>query len=358
MSESSGAMIDLVEAAYDLDAEERAWLPNVMEAGLSVLDQGLGVAGGIYTRPLDGGEVTLHQLHVASGPDDFAVRQAKVTAECPAEVQQACTRPGICITLSEAAGKKYALGVESWTRHHDPAKDALGLSAVDPNGQGALIIAPLAERTTLRGHVRHRWQMIGAHLTTGYRLRRGIERLHHAQSKLEQGEGNGSLVPPTETGLPHNAEAVLDPRHFDVTEAVGSARGAEANAALRHAARLVDRARGPMRDTEPEEALGLWKSMVEGRWSMVDWFDTDARRFVLAVRNAPEVGDPRGLTTRELQVATYAALGDSRKLIAYRLGVSSSRVSEVLRRVRRKLGVESDAEMMLRLRPLLDMEPP
>ena len=47
---------------------------------------------------------------------------------------------------------------------------------------------------------------------------------------------------------------------------------------------------------------------------MVDWFDSDQRRFVLAGPNPPELGNPRGLTERELQVATYAALGESGKL--------------------------------------------
>jgi hypothetical protein len=146
MDRNTSTMIDLAEAAYDLDAEEMEWLPKVMEAGLPILDHGLGVAGGIFTRPLDGGEVTLHQLHVAAGPADFAIRQAKVTAECPPEIQQACTRPGICMTLSEAAGEKYKYGVESWTRHHDYAKDALGFDEVKAAQAGtfSLWIRPFA----------------------------------------------------------------------------------------------------------------------------------------------------------------------------------------------------------------------
>ena len=337
----------MVEAAYDLDAKDHDWLPAVMNAGISVLDQGLGVAGGIYTRPTNGGEVTLHQLHVASGPEDFAIRQAKVAAECPPEVQQACTRPGICITLSEAAGDRYALGLESWARHHAPSKDALGLSAVDPNGLGTLIIAPLPERTKLRGPERLRWQMIGAHLTTGYRLRRGVAALN------DQPEPE-----PSQVMLPYQAEAVLDPKGFEVKEAVGEAKDAQAREALREAAVQVDRARGRMRTTDPEEALRIWRSMVEGKWSIVDWFDSDARRFVVAVRNAPEVGDPRGLSPRELQAATYAAFGESGKLIGYRLGLSTSGVSRVLLRVRQKLGVETHADLVQRLRVLLDIAPP
>ena len=113
-----------------------------------------------------------------------------------------------------------------------------------------------------------------------------------------------------------------------------------------------------MRDSDPEESLRIWHGMVQGRWSIVDWFDSDARRFLVAVRNPPEVGDPRGLSSRELQAATYTALGESAKLISYRLGLSTSGVSRVLHRVKRKLGVETNAELIRRLQLLLEIAPP
>jgi DNA-binding CsgD family transcriptional regulator len=327
---AQSALIDLAEAAYDLDVDEAAWLPRVMEAGLPVLNHGLGVFGGVYTRPLDGGALTLHQLHVAAGSEDFVVRQARVAADCPPEVQQACTRPGICTTLSEAAGEKYASAVESWTRHHQGSKDALGLSAVDPDGQGAMIAVPLAERTRLAGAIRERWQMVGAHLATGYRLRRRL--------RCAQNDG-------VETGLPLDGEALLDPKQFTVKEATGEAEGGDVRQALRDAAVLADRARGAMRRTRPEEALQIWTSLIGGRWSLVDWFDSDDRRFVVALSNPPDLKDPRGLTDRESQVATFAALGDSGTLIAYRLGISKARVSVLLKHAMRKLGVSTQIEL-------------
>jgi len=328
-------VIDLAEAAYDLGVEESRWLPRVMEAGLPILDRGLGVFGGVFTRPLDGGAVALHQLHVAAGTADFAARQARVAADCPPEVQQACTRPGICMTLSEAAGEKYASAVESWTRHHEGSKDALGLSAVDPDGQGAMIAVPLAKRTRLRGSERERWQMIGAHLAAGYRLRRSLQKL-----ELEDRKGS----------LPLDADAVLDPRRFELKDARGEAQARTAREALRQAAVLVDQARGKMRTSEPIEALEIWTSLIDGRWSLVDWFDSDERRFVIALRNPPGLRDPRGLTRREAQVATFAALGESGKLIAYRLGVSQPRVSALLRRAMRKLGARTRSELTEKLR--------
>ncbi|MBW1762562.1 MAG: response regulator transcription factor [Deltaproteobacteria bacterium] len=145
---------------------------------------------------------------------------------------------------------------------------------------------------------------------------------------------------------------MLDPKRFSIMEAVGDAKESEATKALREAAIVVDRARGRMRKTDPDEALRIWKSLVEGRWSMVDWFDSDARRFVLAIRNPPGINDPHGLTKRESQVSAYAALGESGKLIGYRLGISTSRVSAVLKDAMRKLRVHTQAELVEKMRGL------
>jgi len=71
---------------------------------------------------------------------------------------------------------------------------------------------------------------------------------------------------------------------------------------------------------------------------------------VLALPNAPRVSDPRGLTERESQIVAYAVLGQTNKMIAYRLGLSQSRVSTLLRSVMRKLNVQTRAQLVLKMR--------
>jgi DNA-binding CsgD family transcriptional regulator len=83
---------------------------------------------------------------------------------------------------------------------------------------------------------------------------------------------------------------------------------------------------------------------------MVDWFDSDGRRFVLAHPNPPDLRDPRGLTERERQVATYAVLGETNKLISYRLGISQPKVSTALKSAMRKLGVQTRPQLVEKLR--------
>jgi DNA-binding CsgD family transcriptional regulator len=62
------------------------------------------------------------------------------------------------------------------------------------------------------------------------------------------------------------------------------------------------------------------------------------------------IGDPRGLTEREAQVVTYAALGESGKIIGYRFGLSTSTVSSLLLSAMHKLGVSSQAQLAEKMR--------
>jgi len=228
-------------------------------------------------------------------------------------------------------------GLQAFRPYLAGAKDLLALTAVDPNGFGLSLTAPLPEVTNLTGRDRATWQMIGAHLVSGFRLRQGLQEVHDTLAR--------------HTRLPDNAEAIVDPKKFEITDAVGDATDRNMGEFIREAARLIDKARGRLRREDPERALEMWKALVEGRWSMVDWFDSDGRRFVLAHPNAPDLKDPRGLTERERQVATYASLGETNKLIGYRLGISQPKVSTTLRSAMRKLGVQTRPQLVEKLRP-------
>jgi DNA-binding CsgD family transcriptional regulator len=213
-------------------------------------------------------------------------------------------------------------------------KDGMIVTAIDPYGVGFYISLHLPEVTKLSEKERARWRMVGAHLAAGFRLRRGLD---------EHG------APTADRGV-DEAEAILDPRSFSLAHAKGPALNADARERLRDAAVRLDRARGSLRKSDPEKSLEAWWALLHGRWSLVDWFDIDGRRFVLAHPNPPNVGDPRGLTQREAQVVAFAALGESQKLIRYRIGVSESLVSRALASAMHKLGVTTQAQLVEKLR--------
>ena len=341
MERVTSAVIDFAEAAYDLDASQSGWLRRLLQVGLPLFDHGLSVVGVEYARPPNGGPVVPRQFHVVSGPQDFPEHYAKAVSELPVNVTRWFLRPGTAGTLSEIS-TRYPGAFAAIGRHFNHGKDGLQVTAVDPNGLGVHILAALPRVTRLAGRSRERWQMLAAQVCAGHRLRRAI-----AASRSDQ---NGKAA------LPHNAEAVVDPKRFEVTDAVGVARKKGLAGKLRNAVVQSDRARGRLRSDDPHQALEIWKALVQGRWSMVDWFDSDGRRFVLAVPNPPDVVDPRGLTEREMQVVTYAIFGHSNKFIAYQLGISGARASLLLSSSMRKLGARTQAQLVKKVRDLRGLQ--
>jgi DNA-binding CsgD family transcriptional regulator len=333
---AGSAIIDFTEAAYDLDAGPGDWLPNLLRAGAPLLDHGLGVFALTCVRPPQGGPLVIDQFHIASGPSDLLERGARLRSEMDMQLLWPLSRPAVPRTLSEAAHENDPKVFDQIMRYLDFAKDCLGVSAFDPEGRGVYLVAALPTVTRLPEKSKERWQMLAAHFGTGYRLRRAVVEAHRTSSTPE--------------AFPYGAEAVIDPACFRVSDATGKAKSRDALSALRTAAVQIDRARGRLRERDPGEALELWKALVRGRWSTVDWFDSDGRRFVLAVPNAPNITDPRGLTERETQVAAYALFGLSNKLIGYNLGLSKGHVSALLASVMVKLGVKTRAQLVEKLR--------
>jgi DNA-binding CsgD family transcriptional regulator len=202
-------------------------------------------------------------------------------------------------------------------------RDALCIVAADPTGFGCGIGSPRRRVAGVGKVVGARWGRVAAHMAAGYRLRRLIA---------------------AQRGTPAEPDAVLSPKGA-LEHATEAAKGRDARVALRDAAVALDRARGAMRRKDPDGAVEAWKGLVDGQWSLVDHFDSDGRRFLLARRNDPFTARPAGLSLRERQVLGYRALGHSLKLIAYELGLSPATISADLRRAMRTLGLHSQGEI-------------
>ena len=154
-----------------------------------------------------------------------------------------------------------------------------------------------------------RWARVAIDLLAALRLRRRLEATSARASD----------------DLLRRSEAVLTPGgHLEHAE--GAARDESNRDALRTAARSVDRARGSLRRRDPEAALDLWQGLVSGRWSLIDHFDTDGRRLLLARENQPGGPAIAPLSLRERNVLALRAQGRSVKIIAYELGLGVSAV--------------------------------
>jgi DNA-binding CsgD family transcriptional regulator len=100
------------------------------------------------------------------------------------------------------------------------------------------------------------------------------------------------------------------------------------------------------RRRDADDALIEWQSLVDGKWTLVDHFDTDGRRFLVARRNPPGGDTHASLSVDEARAAGFRAMGHPLKLIAYELGFSLATVSRLLRSAARKLGLESSQELV------------
>lgn len=128
----------------------------------------------------------------------------------------------------------------------------------------------------------------------------------------------------------------------------------DAREALRRATLAFDQARTKKMRSDIELATRRWRPLVASRWSLLDDFDLDGRRFVVAVESSPPTPAPRkDLSERELHVMTQAHLGHTDKEIAYELGLSASTVRVLVHRATRKLGAATRREALARFDTLL-----
>lgn len=317
--------VAIVEHAYQIGPDLEGWLQRLAEAVRPHLDCSFGTQAVLYRavedprRPLE-----IAGVGFAGAPPGMRAHlEDMISRTRPGDVKAMLgQRPGLW-AFSELASDSYhqVLGDTAVQVDGGPVVDTRVAFATD--GRRWCLFAggfsPRREKTPRSE--RRMWQQIVAHLTSSTRLMWEL----------------GQARPPSE-------EAVLGPAG-ELLHAEGDARDRTARRQLQEAARAIDRARGSMRHTDPMGSLELWRGLVDGRWSLVDRFESDGRRFMIALRNDSPHRDPRALTPRQGQVAHLVALGLSNKEIGYSLGLSGSAVSSHASAALRKLGLRRRQEL-------------
>ncbi len=318
--------ISIVEAAYAYEADVKTWFGRLLEHAVPRLDRGFGVTVSTYVPNMRVEEVTFEghipepglldasRAMIAAYPEIF---HRVLSAAAPHET------PTQHLGLTQREALTWAPFVEYM--HPFGVRDVVGVVARDPSGHAIFFSAPSPDTSRPLRSERLAWSRIAAHISAGARLRRALPSL--AGQDLGQG-----------------ADAVLSPSG-SIAHAEVAAQSRGARESLRHAVRAIDRAKTKARSNEVE-ALDLWQGLVAGRWSLVDRFDTDGRRYFVARKNDPDVKDPRALTSRERQVLAYVAMGHPLKLVAYALGLSLSTVSVSRQTAMRKLGIRTHADIV------------
>jgi DNA-binding CsgD family transcriptional regulator len=322
--------ISVVEAAYDCESETRTWWERLLEHVAPRLDRGLGVTVSTYTPAMRPEEVTFAGEYSKAG----IVEASKAMVAAYPEIFHRLFQVGRPLDTPSAAMGLTVREARVWApfvqyMHSLGVREVVGVIARDPSGHAIFFSAPSHDLRRPTPRERLVWSRIAAHICAGARLRRAL---------------------PVSLGdVADGADAVLSPGGA-IAHAGVHAQGGDARESLRRAARAIDRARSKARSND-EEALALWEGLVSGRWSLVDRFDSDGRRYLVARRNEPDVRDPRALTLRERNVLAYAAMGHPLKLIAYSLGLSLSTVSVNRRTAMRKLGLQHHADIVALFAP-------
>jgi DNA-binding CsgD family transcriptional regulator len=320
--------LDLLEAAYRLDGSDDDWIQNLVAiAGKVFAKTGLGVAGLLFTarsgpdaRTQLDSVTNVKRQGVGIKPSWTTMVQAYPTSLAP-EIQERMFLSGnIADVASETSGLGAALREHpNWRLYSgldaDLVGDALGLVGHDGGRRGLLVSAALPEPRPIAANELHFWQRVAIHLGTALRLRSAA----------------GAAPDTADAVLSHKGRLlhVRDSEDADVVSH-GFARRQQARSA----------------DASSEAALDIWQGLCDGRWSLIDYVDTDRRSFVLAVRNEPGRDVASSLSDRQRAVVALAALGYGNKQIAYALGLSQPAVAMLLRRARAATGARTRADLV------------
>jgi DNA-binding CsgD family transcriptional regulator len=322
--------VGVVEAAYAWHERTGPWLEGIARA-MRPLESGLGV----YARIDDWSNPDVPRVLTGvwdEGPPDWLEAINRMQAAAPREVNRKLYSPGQTLAWARAVAERLPPEMmEGWSRDVGPyMHDCLGLFGHDVDGRCVHVGIPVPRARRFHPRTLHRLARIAAHLTSAVRLRR--------------------FVSAPSPGSP-DTDAVITP-DGRVAHAAGEAQAGIVRERLGRAARSLERARSGLRRRDPDEALATWRGLVDGRWSLVDHWDSDGRRFMLARKNAPQARDPRALTEAEGAVVAFLAMGHAEKYVAYLLGVAASTVASHFASARRKLRVRSRQELITLFSPL------
>ncbi|MEO7112689.1 MAG: helix-turn-helix transcriptional regulator [Polyangiaceae bacterium] len=321
MAKTQHDPIRVVEAAYRLDGNDEAWLADVLAACGPAFADGRGGCAAIFDRePPQNGKVLSAFANAGMDEELIAILRAAFEQGSAEERDRSLRHGGPMMRFSAIA--QTDLASHPVFGHYAKSvgfDDLLALRAANPDGSGVFFAAPIrnARKKTTRFSPAH-WSQLAAHIAAGLRLRRRASRLEAPEAILTSG---GKLV--------------------SASDGAASARES-----LRAAVKRIEHARSRAGRREGETSIDAWTALVEGRWSLVDHFESDGKRFLFALQNQADAPDPRALSRDERPILHLVAMGHSNKLVAYELGLPIGTVATRLASIMRKLGVRSRVQIV------------
>jgi DNA-binding CsgD family transcriptional regulator len=325
-------LVGIIEASYRLDLTDQEWLTALVQAAGPHFDHGKGVYGFCF----DASKADHFRLWGTVVPDGALVIPELIekwhAALEPEQIWRMYRGPLQFASISQRlGGAELEQDQEAMRRfcRRIGIVDQLTLRGVDPTYKGVAVCTPLGDVAAPTTRDTGLWTRIAAHISSGFRLRSYL----------------AAMRPESSPALADGADAVCE-ADGRIAHASSEAKGEQARASLHDAVVAIDRARSKLRREDPQEAVDIWRGLVSGKWTLVEHFESDGRRYLLALKNTPETQNPKALTERERQAVHYATLGHSTKETAYALGISNETVAVHLWSAMKKLGVDSRVELL------------
>ena len=327
----NSALHEVLDLTYRIDLPKSEW----MQALVKDIHRHRGVGDGMLAYELDISPIDepakLGNVALTGDIVGFAEHIRRMHQSLSSDLYHQILSGGTRCSTVRSRLAELGQGVEDWPilsdmMHRARAKDIWAIGTVNPDARTMIFAVPLSSRYAPDAAEREVWRKVGIHIAAGYRLRNRIS----------------GRNPPDGLDAIREADAVMSP---DGRTLHLEGRAETQREALRRAAIAVDRAKARDHRRGTRETIDVWRGLLSGEWSLIDWTDTDGSRFFLAIRNDPDAAAPKSLTRKEAQVATYVAQGHPYKVVAYELGLHISTVATHLRKALDKLGLPSRTEL-------------
>jgi DNA-binding CsgD family transcriptional regulator len=324
MEQTQPDVVSVIEKLYQLEQPRGAWLQGILETLAYLFDSAAGFAGIFYDISDD--EHVNAQLELpAENPDlgaaliDLhqldAVRQNVIRAY----------RTTLASTAAEFVTDREAFRPICERQFRAGFRDTLLINGASPLGVGCALNIFSARPFQLSETQRSLLNRVAVHLSTAYRL----------QQRLETCDRNTTIEAIFSSG--GKLEHFDSPLEFKVVRAA-------LDGAIAHRKWARGAARG-----DANRALAGWTGLVNRRWTLIDRYERDGKRYIVASSNTVQSPEVTALSEREREVVALAAIGRSNKFIAYELGLAHSTVRVLCSRAMVKLGVRSRAELIERV---------
>jgi len=316
-------LVGFLEAVYALDLDDDEWLKEALYALLRLCGPDLRYFGFFYDASDEGNLKIWNETRAQGVAPELESSWQIFRSLCDAPFVRATFR-----RLFLGSARKMAtphLNPVLADREKNGWGDFFFLNGLDPSGVGCLLTLgcrePEFEISDEEGAM---FRRLAGHLSAAFRCRRRL-----GPTRTRRGS--------------HGADAVFDTdgRLLQAERSVRAERKWLAGKALElEAAHVKSKRREGIR------ALDLWRPISSARWTLVESFEENGRRYIVARENQLEARSFSDLTDRERQIVVHASLGMSNKQIARALGISDATVRVLMARAAKRFGVRSRKELL------------